>query len=210
MPTHVVKQGEHLSRITKQYGFRNFETIWNDPNNAELKSKRANPNVLLPGDELFIPERMVKDVKRPTGKVHTFLINVKPLLLRIAVKDFDNLPVANADCELEVEGTIYKLRTDGDGKIEQAIMPTAETGFLRVPDLDLELPLAIGHLDPFDEAPGWEARLANLGYLYRQVGSVNEESLQLAIEEFQCDYSLTKTGQMDEATQAKLKELHGC
>jgi hypothetical protein len=60
---HEVKQGEHLFRIAYQYGFRNPFTIWNDPDNSDLRDLRSNPNVLFPGDQLATPDR---DLFRPT------------------------------------------------------------------------------------------------------------------------------------------------
>jgi hypothetical protein len=64
---HVIEQGEHLSHLAAQYGFRDYLTIWDHPNNAALKDKRQNPNVLFPGDSVFIPDKEKKSVSRPTG-----------------------------------------------------------------------------------------------------------------------------------------------
>jgi hypothetical protein len=52
---HVGTQREHLSAIGQQNGFRSYHTIWDQPNNADLKAKR-DPQVLFPGDQLFIPD----------------------------------------------------------------------------------------------------------------------------------------------------------
>src|SRR4051812_23195035 len=46
-----------MSSIAHDFGFLNFETILNHPKNAELKKNRANPQVLFPGDEVFIPDK---------------------------------------------------------------------------------------------------------------------------------------------------------
>ena len=55
--THVVAQGEYLSLIAARFGFRDPRVIWNHPDNAALRERRKNPNVLFPGDVLTIPER---------------------------------------------------------------------------------------------------------------------------------------------------------
>jgi len=108
-----------------------------------------------------------------------------------------------------VEGTVYKLTSNGKGLIEKEVPPTAQKGVLKVPDLDLEMPVKIGHLDPHDEDPGWQGRLINLGYHPGPVGDDDTEQLGYSIEEFQCDNDLKVTGKLDGATKAKLKESHG-
>jgi len=165
--------------------------------------------VLYPGDQLFIPDRNLKTVSVPTTKVHRFRTTVKPLLLRIVLKDFDDKPLANTPCELEVEGKSQKLTTDGKGQIEVKIPKTAQKGTLRVPSLDMEVPIKIGHLDPVEEDSGWQGRLINLGYHAGPVGDTDEELLRYAVEEFQCDHGLKVSGKLDTATLVKLKEVHG-
>src|SRR5258706_14245743 len=133
MPSHTLRQGDHLSRVAQQYGFRDYKLIWDDPQNADLKKKRGNPNVLLPGDVLFIPDKRQKTETRPTTDVHTFRLKTTKLMLRLVVRDFDNQPVPGAACELEVEGRKYALTTNAQGRIEQAIPSTAESAVLRIP-----------------------------------------------------------------------------
>jgi N-acetylmuramoyl-L-alanine amidase len=72
MPYYTVKQGEHLSRLAKQFGFSDYSTIWDHPENAELKRKRNNPNVLYPGDTCSFPrENCVKRFVLPTNAIHS-------------------------------------------------------------------------------------------------------------------------------------------
>jgi LysM repeat protein len=208
--SHTIQQGEHISKIAAKYGFRDYRTIWNDGRNAALKQKRVNPNVLLPGDELQIPDKQVKTVPGSTTKRHTFKLAKAPLKLRLVLRDFDNEPIADTECELEIEGAKYKLKTDAAGLIEQDVEPTAEKGRLVVPSLDIDVPVNIGHLDPHNEETGWLGRLINLGYGDDQLGTTSEEDLRSDVEEFQCDHHMKITGILDDATKAKLKEIHGC
>jgi len=214
MPTYFVKQGDHLFKIAQKHGFADYHTIWDHPKNAELKRKRQNPNVLYPGDRLYIPEKELKEESGATEQRHRFKTRGETLMLRIVLKNIDGQPIANEQCDLDIEGEVYPLITDGEGQIEQQIPKSAERGSLTLKDTDLpfdvQLPLKIGHLDPVDTASGQQARLNNLGYNAGEVGGTDPLKLRSAVEEFQCDYDLSVDGICGSQTQAKLEEVHGC
>jgi hypothetical protein len=210
MATYTIKQGDHLARVAKELGFRHYDTIWKHGENAKLREQRPDPNVLYPGDVLFIPDKKDKDESRPTAKQHRFRVKISKIKLRIVIRDFDNLPLANTECKLQVEGADYPLTTDGNGQIEVMIPESAENGSISVPDLDFQLPLHIGHLDPVEMETGWKARLINLGYYWGSVDDGHlEERLGFALEEFQCDYQIPITGKPDGTTRDKLKSVYG-
>jgi hypothetical protein len=218
MPTHTVKQGEHISSIADQYGFGDWNKIWNDPNNSDLKKKRENPHILYPDDELFIPEKEEKKESVSNEKRHKFKLKRKPLKLRIILKDINDKPLANKKCTLYVGAQKFELTSKSNGLVEQKIYPTAEKANLVVHDnngaAQMGLLIKIGHLDPIDTPSGQKARLNNLGYF---AGLAEEESdddeskrrLLAAIEEFQCDQQLKVDGICGPNTQAKLKEVYG-
>src|SRR5262249_23578967 len=191
-------QGDHLSKIALARGFIDYRTIWDHPNNAELKKKRENPHVLSPGDKVFVPDKEVREESRPTDQRHRFKRVGRVLMLRLALKDFDHEPLADTPCELHVEGTVHALRTDKSGRIERAIPTGAETAMLIFQDplvpFDLSIPIRIGHLDPVDEVTGQKARLRNLGYFAGPVDGTADEGFGFAVQEFQCDYGLTVDG----------------
>jgi hypothetical protein len=206
--SYTVVQGDHLSGIAKKFGFGNYKTIWDHPNNAALKEKRKNPHVLYPGDQLYIPDKTKKTESVPTTTNHRFRINTQPLMLRIALKDFDDHPIVNTRCQLELGGTFYDLTSDGNGFIQTQIPKDALEGMLRIPDLEMDLPLKVGFLDPHEEDSGMRARLVNLGYL--PAGPISDLRLSYAVEEFQADNHSKVTGVLDSDTKAKLKAVHGC
>jgi hypothetical protein len=208
MGSYKVEEGDHLSGIAQKFGFRDFNTIWNDASNEKLKTLRKDPHILMPGDVVNIPDRQDKKYPAPTGKTHVFKIPGKPLMLRIVIRDFDNEPMPNLPCELQVDGKQLQLTSDDKGMIQAKVSPTTVSGLLKIPQFDLEMPLQIGFLDPFDEDPGWQARLINLGYYVPTAGE-EPDRLKWSIEEFQCDNGLKVTGEMDAATKNKLKEQHG-
>jgi N-acetylmuramoyl-L-alanine amidase len=208
--SHTVQQGEHLSSIAEKYGFRTYQTIWNHSDNAQLKNKRVNPNVLYPGDVLFIPDKTLRTEAIATGAVHVFQVMASNLRLSITIRDRAGKRLPNIACELEVDGQKIQLTTNGDGHVEQAIPRGAQGGTFRVPDLNIESPVKIGHLDPMEEKSGFAGRLRNLGYYRGDLENIDQDQLLSAIEEFQCDSGLTVDGIAGPNTMAKLKDFHGC
>ena len=70
--TTIVEPGDCFYNLSRQEGFH-WETLWNHSNNADLRERRKHPNVLLPGDEVFVPDLTVKEVARPTDQRHRFV-----------------------------------------------------------------------------------------------------------------------------------------
>ena len=208
MPVYTVKQGDHLSAIAKKFGFRNYKTIWDDPGNADLQNLRLNPNVLLPGDQILIPDPASKTESAGTGDTHKFVVPVPKLELRILTHDMNDDPVAAESCTLQVESEIFQLQTDSDGLMQQKIAADAVNGLLQVVQMDI--PLKIGFLDPADTPSGSRARLTNLGYYWGPQDDSDALALKSAIEEFQCDHTLPVTGNLDKQTQTRLLKEHGC
>lgn len=219
MSTHIVVQGEHLSSIAKKYGFPSYKLIWDHPQNAALKKERQNPNVIFPGDKVFIPDARPKQLERTTGQSHRFVLKTDKLTLRLVLEDLYKEPIDNADCEITVEGQVFKLKTDAKGKVEQEIAPDAHAATLtikdpRTPNNGVAIPIRIGEMDPVDKESGQKARLTNLGYfagpIEGQAAQENQALFRSAIEEFQCEHGLSVDGMCGPATQAKLKQMHGC
>jgi Putative peptidoglycan binding domain len=216
---HTVEDGEHLSRIARKHGFTNHTVIWDHAQNAELKKARKNPNVLFPGDQVFIPDREERTESRSTDAKHRFVAKREPLKFRLVLEDLYEKPIANAKCELHIEHEQFKVTTDGHGKIERDIRPTDEQAFIVIQDLqtpfnEIAIPVKIGRLHPPDKPSGQLARLNNLGYLAGPIpGKSREENEALfvsAVEEFQCDHGLVVDGKCGPVTQEKLKQVHGC
>jgi len=70
---HTVVQGEHISHIARRYGFTSFKPIWHAGENAALREKRKTPDVLFPGDQVFIPDKGIREEPRPTDQRHRFV-----------------------------------------------------------------------------------------------------------------------------------------
>jgi N-acetylmuramoyl-L-alanine amidase len=219
-----------MSKIAHAYGFASYLTIWDAPENRELKERRKNPNILYPGDKLFIPDKETREESRATEKKHSFVRESDNLMLRIKLLDLQGQPVDGHVCALIVEGIPKEIKTKSDGILKMGIFTDHGTGKVQdrgSPDpklgfrVLLEIPLKIGHLDPEDKVSGQIARLNNLGYdageLPQNTLTDDEEeklrkSAQFlsAVEEFQCDFGLNVDGKCGKNTQEKLVKVHGC
>jgi hypothetical protein len=210
---HIVQQGEHLSQIAEKYHFFDYRTIWQYSENADLRGLRESPNVLLPGDVVHIPDKIPRKESVPTGQRHTYRIPGQRLYLHLALKDFDDQPLTNTKCELQIDGNSTSLTTDASGHMKVAISRAAKEATLIFKDplvpFDLTVPIKIGYLDPVDSVSGQKARLSNLGYITRPLEEVDDVIFAYTVQEFQCDLGLLVTGECDPLTQHKLKELHG-
>jgi N-acetylmuramoyl-L-alanine amidase len=213
---HTVAQGEHVSSIAWSYGFSDYQTIWNHPNNADLKAKRHNPNVLFPGDNLFIPDLEHREELRPTDNRHEFVLSRPVLKLRLKIEDQYEKPIAGAPCVLAVDGDFRNLNSDAQGKLELEIPPSAQQSYLVIQDdsqtpfAGVMIPIRIGHLDPVEEVSGQQARLQHLGYYFGDIDGQPSADFESAVEEFQCDQGLKVDGVCGPRTQSTLKATHGC
>jgi len=212
---HVVKQGDCLYRIAKQYGFADWRTIYDHADNEAFRAKRPNPNVIFPGDEVAIPDKDTKQVVLPTTAKHKLRVKRPKVMLRVKVQDELGEPLAGKQFELAFGEDLHEGTTDGDGVLEAKVRPTDEVGELTVwgsGDREAERwtwSIRVGHLDPVEELVGVRQRLNNLGYYCEPTGDEPDDSLRYAVKGFQRIEGLEATGEVDDATRSKLVELHG-
>ena len=203
MPTrHEVQQGDCLSSIAAHYGIA-WKTIWEFGENADLKNRRKDPNVLFPGDVIVVPDKVEKVEARPTGDRHVFVTTRKPTHIKIRLT-IDDEPRKALPYELVADGLTLKGSTDGGGYLTAEIPPDAQSGRLIVGDKEPRetYELAFGTLDPIDTDEGVEKRLRSLG--------VNTEGdLTGAVASFQLKNKMDVTGIVDDAFRNKLKEKFG-
>jgi N-acetylmuramoyl-L-alanine amidase len=214
MPTHTVSQGECLSSIALHYGFADWRTIYNHASNASFRQLRPNPNLIYPGDQVFIPETETRTEAAPTDNWTDFKVEHQKTFCRIRVMDGNNAAFANKKYSLDINGQLSEGQTGGDGMIEKEIPPDADSGTLTIWfDNDTSKPgvvwnLKFGTLDPYDTTSGVQARLKNLGYDPGPIDGILGPLTAAALRGFQSCNNLTVNGTADTATKNKLKELH--
>lgn len=214
---HDVVQGEYLSLIALVHGFHDSRVIWEHPDNAELKSRRRNPNALLPGDRVVIPDRQPGVESATTGQVNPFVAGDDAPRLNVHFENASAAPLANRDGPLtlggvdangafvrakpintstddagllqqEFRGSFFDRAAATEGDFQMLAQPAAAASDFR---------LLIGHLDPVDEPSGQRARLDNLGYFAGYTEN-DRDQLEWATEEFQCDEKLKDRGLFDD------------
>lgn len=210
MKRHQVKQGDCISSIAEENGFF-WETVWNHPDNKELKEKRKDPNILMPGDIVTIPEKRPKEVSEPTNQVHKFRLKNSPAKLTLRILK-DGEPRAGETFVLTIDGEEKERGTiASDGNIRISIPPTAQKGELTIGEgKDQEIyELNLGHLDPIDTITGVKARLNNIGFDCGKVNNKIDEQTLKAIKAFQGYINHPNpNGEVDQQTREVLEKLH--
>jgi hypothetical protein len=207
MPNYSVKQGDCMSNIAYQYGFF-WSTIWNHAENAALVKLRQDPNVLMPGDQVFIPDKDPKTESGATGQVHPFRMKGVPVKLKFELLDFDGTPRVGEAYTVDVDGATTNGVTGEDGMISVVIPPASKQAKVTITDTEEEYDFDLGYMNPVTSPAGLQARLKNLGYLKGEItGSIDDDTKQ-AIRRFQGEKGLDVTGEADAQTTNAVLAAH--
>lgn len=207
MPIHLVKQGDCMNTIANQYGFF-WYSIWDHAKNEALRRTRKDPNVLMAGDQVFIPDIRVKEGTGGTGQTHTFRMKGVPVKLRFRLSDLDGSRRVGEPYTLTVDGAKVSGVTDEEGELEEVIPPAAKKATLKIPSTNEEYEFDLGYMNPVDFASGLQARLKNLGYYKGEAtGSLDDET-RAAIRRFQRHHGLEETGDTTPELLTAILESH--
>ena len=197
---YTVQAGDCILSLASRYGFF-WQTLWNG--NPALQALRKNPNVLMPGDVVVIPDKTIKQLPSATDQRHEFVKKGARAKFRLIVERF-NIPLANRYYILRIGADVFNGTTDSTGLLEQSIDPQATEGHLQLPGDDLECDLQLGHLDPIEETTGVQHRLQNLGFYFGDLDGADTDDLHAAIADFQTSVGLDATGELDDHTRQTL------
>ena len=211
MPDYTIVTGDCLSSIARRFGFADYRTIYDHPRNADLRASRPNPNVLFPGDVLFVPEKEPRVETRPTDARHVFRTRVPSTRLRLRLTDRHDRPRAGVEYKLSVGPIIVEKQTGPDGLIDEIIPADAPIAQLTFTATGVTRTFSLGGLDPIDTLSGVQQRLRNLGYDSGPVDGKDGPRTRAALRAFQRDNPpLPANGVVGDETRRDLLQKHGC
>jgi len=215
----LVQPGDTALRIAARHGFRRLASVWLRAENDALRALRRSPDVLAPGDELFVPDLEPRLEGADTTKKHVYLAPRPQERLRARFEWSDRTPMSARAFTLELEGTPITGATDAAGFVDVAIPLGLRAASLRFDD-DPELvwSLAIGELDPVDEPTldaglsGAIARLRNLAHY--QCEASDELHFVVAACNFSSQLSTAELSEgahpLTDPERSRLRSDHGC
>lgn len=209
MKDHVAQQGECVSSIAFENGFFH-QTVWDAPENADLKALRKSPFILQAGDVVHVPDLRAKELEVATGKRSVFRRKGVPETLNLRFVH-DGKPRAGVKYHITIDGKESEGETDGDGRVRHFLPPNAREGKLVLfveaghPE---EYQLQLRNLDPIETVSGQQARLKNLGLFAGEIDGAPSPELAAAIHAFQRRSSLPESDEPDAATRDALVAAH--
>jgi len=206
MPEHTVRAGECITSIADAQGFY-WKTVWEHSRNRELRELRTDPNMLVAGDRVFVPEKSARREACATEARHRFKKKGIPAVLRLQLFDGHEAR-AKQSFVIVVDGRRSEGETDAEGALEVPIAPGAKRARLVIGEDEAEYDIVLGHLPPKHDTEGVRTRLRNLGYLRKRVEGALDDATRAALRAFQSDFELEETGEPDDATVEKLAATH--
>lgn len=204
---YTAQPGDCVSSIAKTHGLF-WKTVLDHADNSKLKQLRKDPNVLLPGDQVEVPDLRKRSESSACESRHRFRLRGVPAKLRFQIMH-NGKPYKDTPCSIEIDGKTTKVKTDAEGNIEIPIPPEARRARLIVEKGNRVFDLHLGGLDPVEEVSGVQARLTNLGFDAGPADGDWGKRSARALRAFQRANGLEEKDDPDDATRDKLKEVHG-
>lgn len=206
MPKVVVKQGESVNSLAFEHGFARA-TVWDMSENADLRGMRGDGGVLLPGDELHVPEQEIKKEDRGTEAKHSFKLPDIPFRIAVTLRRPDQTAIDGVEWKAEMDGAVTaEGTTTSDGRIEAPVPPRTKHGVLVLDGR--RIPIRLRDLDPANSPSGIRQRLKNLGYVPGTGTGPLDKDDRAALQRFQADHDLSVTGEPDSDTIKELRTFH--
>lgn len=220
MPRRIpVQPGDCVDSLAYEAKVKS-DAIWDDPANASMKATRKDRNVLMPGEQITIPDPELKwENNKHTALTHIFKRKLPTKEFRFQVCMGAPI-VAPYRFKIEIDG----VEVPGNfaaGWVSCQIKPNSKLAVITLyhnrgkpgePDVSKEhkYKIQLGHLRPVDTPAGQEDRLRNLGYIGPLLHKNRVNTFPEALRLFQLSYGIDPTASdADALTVRKLKELTG-
>jgi hypothetical protein len=190
--SYRIVDGDNMGLIANKLGFRDWRAIYDHPDNAEFRSSCPDPNMLVPGASLVVPDKPPqRHETRPTGEEHRFVLHRSGDVVRLRLRDPLGEPLRGWAYRLELADQSLDGQVPDTGELELRLTKPAANGLLTLtpPVLggsaaEIEIDLMLGGLRPPDDAHGVQARLANLGLYFAEIdGDLDSRASAQALRE---------------------------
>jgi hypothetical protein len=210
MPNHIAVDGEWIGSIAAAAGNRAWKTIWNHPRNLGLRARR-DPNLLIPGDHIWIPPVDVRSESTPTTATHKLVLSSPQDILVIRFTRITRY--VNSFGPIHYELAVGSSRQGGDlhadGDRIEAPLPLDATKATLTINGGTAI-LKIGKLTPLARLDGMQARMTNLGWDVGPIDNQDGPRTHRGTKGFQSFYTLKVDGIIGGQTRGKAKQVYGC
>lgn len=217
---YVVCAGDYLTSIAHACGVTP-DAIWSLPANAALRKIRTNPEMLAPGDLLYLPAPERKWLQVSLGTTNKFVGTVPKADIKVVLLGPDGEPLAGKTVLLTPKVVDPDPVTDGQGLLALSVPVDVHVLTAAIADLGLTFAIRVGHLDPHDVDSGTLSRLRQLGYVGDEgallrsgqpyVSGIDADSTALArgVAAFQDAKKLDVTGTVDATLCGAIRDGYG-
>lgn len=131
MPSsHTIAEGDCCSSLAAAAGLLDHHAVYDHGDNAELKSRRPNANMLVVGDVVSVPDVETKTLDAATTRRHRYVVTVRAVKLRLKIVDREGHAVSGKAWRLVFAGGQRDGALGGDGKIEVELPATVSSATL--------------------------------------------------------------------------------
>ena len=210
MPNHRFAPGEWIGSVAADSGNRSWNTIWKHARNAGLHARR-DPNLLVPGDSIWVPPVNVKSESSSTATTNKLVLTSPQdkLVIRFTritryIANFGPIKYTLVVGSARHSGT---LNADGD-QIEVPLPLDITEAKLTINGGSATL--KIGSLTPRSRLEGMQARMTNLGWDVGPTDNLYGPRTRRGTKAFQAFYKISVDGVIGNQTRSKAKEVYGC
>lgn len=214
MPIHKSSATDCMHSIAVMHGFY-WDTLWNLPENRNIKEKRKDAACLVEGDEIVVPELRLEPRDGTTDAKHRFRRKGIPVRLVIRLQEEGKTGrYAGQRWFLKIGGRSVDGVVSENGELTLPLIPGSPRAELKVGEDDQQeiFKIALGGLDPIDTIKGAQQRLRNLGFLDIDPETQWNDNARQALRDFQIQFVTGRerepSGEYDQQTQEALDQQY--